>query len=49
MFDLNSMHSLDAKVRQIFDRLRVTPQHYLDYESGRVRAPITPAWLTLLR
>jgi len=29
-----SAHDLDPEVRQIFDRLRVTPQHFFDYKSG---------------
>ena len=37
-----SPHDLDPEVRQIFDRLRVTPQHFFDYESGLAHALFTP-------
>ena len=35
-------HDLDPQVRQIFDRLRVTPQHFLDYESRLAHALLLP-------
>jgi CubicO group peptidase (beta-lactamase class C family) len=34
-------HDIDPHVRRIFDRLRITPQHFLDYESGLARQPFT--------
>lgn len=40
--DENSMNRLDPQSRRIFDRLRVTPQHFLDYESGRAHELFTP-------
>jgi len=41
--DQNSITRLDPQVRRIFDRLRVTPQHFLNYESGLAHELFTPA------
>jgi hypothetical protein len=35
-------HDVDPQVRQIFDRLRITPQHFLDYQSGLADQLFTP-------
>src|SRR5262245_3672847 len=35
-------HDLDPQVRRIFDRLKVTPQHFLDYERGLAHQVFTP-------
>jgi CubicO group peptidase (beta-lactamase class C family) len=44
---------LDPQVQQIFHRLKVTPQHFLDYERGladRVRTPVDKiAWTVIGR
>ena len=35
-------HDLDPQVRETFDRLKVTPQQFLDYERGLTDAHVTP-------
>jgi hypothetical protein len=38
----DSMTRLEPHVLRIFDRLRVTPQHFLDYQSGRTHELLSP-------
>src|SRR5262245_33333875 len=50
--DQNSLNRLDPQLQRTFDRLRVTPQHFLDYESGlahQLHTPFTEVEWTVTR